>query len=244
MEKGVQYFRRKLPHYQPHRAMFFITFRLANSLPANVIIQLKKEYKEVLRRVGKRAASENVARELHTQRKRHLAGLDDFLNRALDGPKWLGNDRIARIVADSLHYWDGKRYELFCYCIMPNHVHLVIGVGKLEKLSDEEPLLKGVGQLERLSNKEASSKGAGQRNNLSRGALSLILFSIKRYTAREANNILGRTGAFWQHESYDHIVRDGNELSRIIRYVKENPMKARLVNDWKDWKWLYVKKDL
>jgi REP element-mobilizing transposase RayT len=227
MEKGVQYFRRKLPHYQPHRAMFFITFRLANSLPANVIIRLEKECKEVLRRVGKRAASEDGARELYTQRKRHIARFDEFLNRALDGPKWLGNDRIARIVADSLHYWDGKRYELFCYCIMPNHVHLVIGVGQLEKLSNEG----------------ASLRRVGQHNNLSRGALSLILFSIKRYTAREANKILERTGAFWQHESYDHTVRDGNELSRIIRYVKENPMKARLVNDWKAWKWLYVKKE-
>jgi hypothetical protein len=111
-------------------------------------------------------------------------------------------------------------------------------------LPGEETTFENVGQIEKSSNESLSLRGYKQHNNLSRGALSLILFSIKRYTAREANKILGRKGAFWQHESYDHVVRDGNELSRIIRYVKENPVKAGLVNDWKDWKWSYVRKEV
>lgn len=71
-------------------------------------------------------------------------------------------------------------------------------------------------------------------------ALQRILQSLKRYTARQANQILGRRGAFWQAESYDHVVRDADELTRVVRYVINNPMKAGLVSDWEAWPWTYV----
>ncbi|MBI3788587.1 MAG: transposase [Ignavibacteriales bacterium] len=70
------------------------------------------------------------------------------------------------------------------------------------------------------------------------------LQSLKRYTALKANKILQRSGAFWQHESYDHVVRDGNELEKIIHYVLKNPVKAGLVKHPSKWKWLYVRPDL
>jgi putative transposase len=70
--------------------------------------------------------------------------------------------------------------------------------------------------------------------------VSKIMHSIKRYTARESNKILGRSGKFWQDESYDHLVRDEQELSRIKDYIINNPVKAGLVKDWRDWKWTYL----
>lgn len=75
-------------------------------------------------------------------------------------------------------------------------------------------------------------------------SLAKIMHSLKRYTAYEANQILGRSGAFWQHENYDHYVRDEAELERIIKYVINNPVKAGLVDDWKSWKWTYCKYDM
>ena len=72
-------------------------------------------------------------------------------------------------------------------------------------------------------------------------ALSRILQSLKRYTARQANGILGRQGAFWQAESYDHVVRDADELARIITYVENNPVEAGLVSNWEAWPWTYVR---
>ena len=65
--------------------------------------------------------------------------------------------------------------------------------------------------------------------------------SLKRYTARQANKILGREGAFWQDESYDRMIRDGEEYARIIDYVLENPVKAGLVSKWEEWRWTYCK---
>jgi REP element-mobilizing transposase RayT len=75
-------------------------------------------------------------------------------------------------------------------------------------------------------------------------SLTEIFHSLKRHTARKANDILGRSGAFWQDESYDRIVRDQAELKRIVNYVLNNPVKAGLVNHWKDWKWSYSRFEL
>lgn len=72
-------------------------------------------------------------------------------------------------------------------------------------------------------------------------SLTEILHSLKRHTAREANKILQRSGAFWQDESYDHFIRDEAELERIIKYVLYNPVKANLVKEQADWKWSYCK---
>ena len=62
--------------------------------------------------------------------------------------------------------------------------------------------------------------------------LSKIMHSLKGYTARKANLLLGGTGAFWQHESYDHVVRDEAELGRFVKYVVENPIRAGLAAQW------------
>lgn len=70
-------------------------------------------------------------------------------------------------------------------------------------------------------------------------AISAIMHSLKGHTAHEANQILERTGTFWQHESYDHVIRDEDELRRIITYVLNNPVKAGLVDHAEHWEWSY-----
>ncbi|HQK15514.1 MAG TPA: transposase [Anaerolineae bacterium] len=70
-------------------------------------------------------------------------------------------------------------------------------------------------------------------------SMAKIMQSLKGYTAYKANRILGRRGAFWQHESYDHVVRSAAEGRRILNYVLNNPVKAGLVQDWSEWPWSY-----
>lgn len=108
-----------------------------------------------------------------------------------------------------MRFFDGQRYELLAYCIMPNHVHVVL-----------TPLLKIAGSYYSLAG---------------------IMHSIKGFTARRANQLMGRSGAFWLHESYDHCMRDEAELHRIITYVANNPVKAGLVAEWQAWPWTYVR---
>ena len=70
-----------------------------------------------------------------------------------------------------------------------------------------------------------------------------ILQSLKRHTARRANEILDRRGSFWQAESYDHVARDSAELERIVQYVIDNPVKAGLVSEWESWPWTYCRSE-
>jgi len=72
-----------------------------------------------------------------------------------------------------------------------------------------------------------------------------ILKNIKSYTGKEGNRILNRTGKgkFWEEESYDRLVRDG-EFERVLWYILNNPVKANLINDWKKWRWNYCHPNL
>lgn len=63
-------------------------------------------------------------------------------------------------------------------------------------------------------------------------SISEIMHSLKGYTARYANQILGRQGDFWHHESYDHVIRDHKEYERVVNYVLENPTRAGLPAKW------------
>jgi len=71
--------------------------------------------------------------------------------------------------------------------------------------------------------------------------LAKILQSLKSFTARQANDILDREGPFWNSESYDHAVRNDDELERTVAYIVNNPVKAGLVEDWQAWPWTYLK---
>lgn len=81
-----------------------------------------------------------------------------------------------------------------------------------------------------------------QRDSLT-NTLTDILENFKWYTALKSNSVFGRIGAFWKHESYDHVIRDGEELERTIWYVLQNPVKAGLVETWDQWPWSYCKSE-
>jgi putative transposase len=62
--------------------------------------------------------------------------------------------------------------------------------------------------------------------------------SLKVITAKRANAMLALTGnSFWQEESYDHAVRHELEFERIKNYIEENPVRAALVTDAREYRW-------
>ena len=67
--------------------------------------------------------------------------------------------------------------------------------------------------------------------------LSIIVADLKKYTAREANNKLGRRGQFWADEYWDTFMRNAEHELKTRRYIESNPTKAYLVQDPKDWPW-------
>jgi len=201
------YHRRHLPHYYPENSVFFVTFRLAGSLPISVIKQLKVE------------ATEGLWREKQNEISRWERQFTDYettLNSLKNDARWLADSRVADLVRDAIHYQDGRDYDLASYCIMPNHVHIVFGLGEHSMFDTDR-----------------------QTGNLSNKTLSQVMQSLKRYTAREANKILERSGPFWQNESFDRVIRSDEELEKIILYIMDNPVKAGLVKKWEEWKWNY-----
>jgi putative transposase len=68
--------------------------------------------------------------------------------------------------------------------------------------------------------------------------MAKLMHSLKRFSARQANGILQLTGSvFWQHESYDHLVRDDQEFQRIVRYIEGNPVKAGMASHPEQFRW-------
>lgn len=67
--------------------------------------------------------------------------------------------------------------------------------------------------------------------------LSKIVGDLKEYTAREANKILGRRGQFWAEDCWDTFMRDVQHELKTQRYIENNPTKAFLVRDPKEWPW-------
>ena len=64
-----------------------------------------------------------------------------------------------------------------------------------------------------------------------------ISHSIQSYTANQCNRLLGKTGSFWQIETFDHYARDEAEVFRIIHYIEQNPVVAGLVSRPEDYRW-------
>ena len=68
--------------------------------------------------------------------------------------------------------------------------------------------------------------------------VAVLMKWLKGSTARGANRTLGRTGQpFWQDESYDHYLRNSNQIDRTIAYIEENPVSAGLVRSAECWRW-------
>jgi REP element-mobilizing transposase RayT len=221
------YYHRNLPHYQPEGAEFHVVFRLAGSLPIEFVKSLQRENETAQRRIASIRDPKERQESLRDQQARHFAQFDSMLDQAETGPRWLVEPAVADLVAEGLHKPDKSRYDLFAFTIMSNHVHVVF-----EHLP-----------VERDSSRSEKER-AKARGTTSEYVVTDIFRLIKGSTAYESNKILHRTGAFWQHESYDHVTRDDQELERTIWYVLYNPVKAHLVDDWKLWKWTYVKEGL
>ena len=113
-----------LPHLKREGASYFVTFRLAGTLPANVLQKLKQEREQILQR------AQTAQRPLTWQEQEDLfhcysARVDTYLD-AGHGDCFLRQPEIARFVTGALRFFDGQRYELRAWVVMPNHVHVVV----------------------------------------------------------------------------------------------------------------------
>ncbi len=173
-----------LPHFERAGLIQAITFRLADALPEIVL----KRWAE-----GLAPLSEN---EFRTERELRIAAWLD----AGHGACHLKNPAFAKIVEDALLHFDGERYRLLAWRVMPNHVHVLV------KIFPAHPFFE-------------------------------IVQSWKKFTALKINEALGATGAFWMRDNHDRYIRNVRHLLWAIRYIEENPVKAKFCAKPQDWRW-------
>ena len=70
-------------------------------------------------------------------------------------------------------------------------------------------------------------------------SLSVILHSLKSFTAKGINRMCGRSGPLWVEESFDRIVRSEEEFLENWRYIRTNPVKREFCASPEAWPWLY-----
>ena len=104
------YSRGYLPHFDGGSTTQFITCRLFDSLPQTVLERFRAELeaKEI----------ENIDRET-------MILIEKFLDSGY-GECFLKKREVAKVVKDSLEKYNGERYKLFAWVIMPNHIHLLL----------------------------------------------------------------------------------------------------------------------
>jgi REP element-mobilizing transposase RayT len=140
-----------------------------------------------------------------------FAWFDELLANSKQAPQILDREDIQRIIAEAFKYFDKQRYQLVTYCIMPNHVHVLI-----------LPQIQESGEMYSPAH---------------------IVYTWKRYTANGINRVLNRKGSLWHEASYDRMVRNEREFYNTMHYIIKNPVKAHLVDDWKQWNGSYLSQE-
>jgi REP element-mobilizing transposase RayT len=112
-----------LPHWEIEGATYAITYRLHDSLPIDVIRRLWCE-----RQTMEHQITDGVRQLTVIERCRIDEAFGELLDNELHlerGACHLRNPQVADVVAENLKHFAGIRYELFAWCVMPNHVHVV-----------------------------------------------------------------------------------------------------------------------
>jgi REP element-mobilizing transposase RayT len=163
-----------LPHFEASEIVQTVAIRLADSLPEHV-----------------------------RDTRRPLLPPAEELDTTLDagrGQCWLRRPDIARLVENTLLHFDAERYQLLAWCVMPNHVHIMVEMRVGFRLGDQ-------------------------------------VKSWKTFSARLANRVLGRTGAFWSPDFFDRYIRSERHYGAALAYIENNPVTAGLVRRAELWPW-------
>src|SRR5262249_53677170 len=142
--------------------------------------------------------------------KQFFAAYDRYLDTAAQ-INWLARLEVANVIRENLYHHHGRKYHLLAYCVMPNHVHVLF---QPIHRSDKQPARREQSGTSRLLVPTSPSSDEFGETADQGGPLASIMHSLKSYTSKRVNELLDRSGQFWQHESYDHWVRDDEELER------------------------------
>lgn len=189
---------RYLPHRDQNGALTFVTFRLGDSMPKEVVARWLEEIAEAMTQHGLAGQSlDAVLNSSHVPEKTKQIFRDYKAERwhfhldSCHGECLLRQPCNAAEVSESILHFNADRYDVERFVVMPNHVHVLIQM-------------------------RAGSE------------LRKIFREIQRFSARQINRLMGRQGDLWQGEPFDHIVRSEAQFRHLQHYIYDNPQKAKL----------------
>jgi REP element-mobilizing transposase RayT len=178
--------RGKMPHWRQDGGSYFVTFRLADSLPSHLLDGWRRQRDRWIE-----LHPDPSPVELDDFQRMYRRRIERWLDRGL-GSCALREEEPRRIVETALGFFEGERYEMGECAVAGNHVHCTVRT------------LPGVD-------------------------LSDVLRSWKSFTARAIGRLPGfrerypqLEGHFWQHESFDHIIRSQAHLDHYHRYIRNH----------------------
>ncbi|MFN5580620.1 MAG: (E)-4-hydroxy-3-methylbut-2-enyl-diphosphate synthase [Akkermansiaceae bacterium] len=129
-----------LPHWKIDSGTYAVSFRQADSLPTVVLNRYREARDLILEKIEiltKLDSSRSQLDDLSSLREElnHLETsiIEPALNQGY-GSCLFNNNQNAELVANALKHFDGTRYDLLAWCIMPNHVHVILKLAKGEEL--------------------------------------------------------------------------------------------------------------
>ncbi len=199
-----------LPHFDSTLVIQFITFRLADSLP-----------QERLRHIQEALGSVPESEQDPERRKKMEHWRDAGM-----GCCGLKHPEVARVVQESFLKFDGERYKLIAWCIMPNHVHVFI-----------EPKIR-LGKIVQ-SWKSYTGRWAIERND--KLGLGIPGVELERGVHKEKKRVELELDTprrqFWMRDYWDRFIRNEEHFRNVVNYIHENPVKAGLCSKPEDWRW-------
>ena len=193
-----------IPHCDDESLIQHVTVHLADSLPKSAIERIEH------------ALSVLPESEHAVERRRRL---HDWID-AGHGLCVLRDDEVARMVQDSFLHFDGIRYRLHAWVVMPNHIHVLFQPMDGWSMSQIVASWKKftARQVNEILKKEKATRESGDPG---------------------ANREIGAPGnkPLWHREYWDRYIRNEKHYRQTVDYIHGNPVAAGLVNRPEGWKW-------
>ena len=198
--------RRNLPHWEQKDAAYFVTFRLADAVPENILRRWNEEL-EVWRKFHPEPWNNDTKYEYQ---KRFQDSREHWLDQG-HGECILKRSDLAEILVNALRHFDRDRYVLDAFVVMPNHVHVLFQPAKGQALADilhswksfsAKAINRQVGRTGRVWQDESYDRIVRDWNELVR---------YRDYIARNPENAKLREGEFVVHA--DGILGDNLDLA-------------------------------
>ena len=190
-----------LPHWRQNGCTYFVTFRQADSLPTSVVREIEAERQNWLRSHGINPGASDW--------KSLLARLPVDKRRAYERLLGVTLDKHLDVGHGSSVLREPEIGKIVAEALLYFHSSRVLMGDFVVMPNHAHALARPMDGFE----------------------LEDILHSIKSFTANQINKLTDGTAVFWQRQSYDHIVRDYEQLEAFQQYIEANPRKAGLPKD-------------